>query len=195
MREDPKLETAKISACIAANYGFRIVSVTFLPIGFDLSAFVYKVVSRDENAYFLKIRSGPVHEPSLLVPRALIDRGVGNIHAPLPTRSLSLWCSLEGYDGYTAVLYPFIQGDNAMLTGMRDEQWREFGSTLHAVHASELDVALRGLLPVETFALPSATLVRRLLELVDVTAFEYPAAKSFAAFWRERAERIRSMLE
>ncbi|MGH2558690.1 MAG: phosphotransferase [Thermomicrobiales bacterium] len=194
MREDPRLDAGTISACIDAHYGIPLASVTFLPVGYDLNAAVFEVVSRNGTAYFLKIRSGPVHEPGLLVPRALIDRGVRNVLAPLPTRSSGLWCPLEGDDGHTVVLYPFVRGENAMVSGMSDDQWREFGSTLHAVHASGLGGSFRGQLPVETFALPSAALVRRLLALVDAADFEGPAATRFAAFWREHAERIRRML-
>jgi len=77
MREDPGLDVDGISS-IEERYGSRVVSVTFLPLGYDPNAAVYEVVSRDGTSYFLKVRFGPVHEPGLLVPRALIDLGVGN---------------------------------------------------------------------------------------------------------------------
>ncbi len=194
MREDPGLDVDRISACLNAHYGLQIASVAFLPIGYDLNAVVYEVISCDGLAYFLKIRFGPVHEPGLLVPRALIDRGVRNVLAPLRTRSSDLWCPLDGYTGYSVVLYPFIGGENAMVAGLSDSQWREFGTTLQAVHASGLGESFRGQLRVETFALPSAALVWRLLALVDDTEFESGAAARLAAFWRENAGRIRHML-
>ena len=81
-----------------------------------------------------------------------------------------------------------------MVAGMTDDQWREFGSTLQAVHSSGLAEEFRGQLPVETFALPSAALARRVLELTHSTEFENPVAAQFAAFWREHAERIQQML-
>ena len=192
MREDPGLDVGRLSACLDAQYDLRVVSVTFLPIGYDPNAVVYEVISWDGTAYFLKIRFGPVHEPGLLVPRALIDRGISNVLAPLRTRSSDLWCS---FDGYSVVLYPFVKGENAMVAGMSDDQWREFGSTLQAIHSSGLGEDFRGQLRVETFALPSAALVRRLRALIDGTDFESPAAAQFAAFWRENADRIRHMLD
>lgn len=194
MRDDPGLDPGKITACLGANYDLLVASVTFLPIGYDPNAVVYEVVARDGTPYFLKVRFGPVHEPGLLVPRALLDRGVPNVIAPLRTRASDLWCSLDGYDGHTVVLYPFVQGQNAMVAGMSADQWREFGSTLRAVHATGLDDSLRDRLRVETFALPPASLVRRLLVLVDDTRFDSTAAARFAAFWRENAGRIRRLL-
>src|SRR5918998_2311062 len=81
-----------------------------------------------------------------------------------------------------------------MVAGMTDQQWSQFGATLQAVHSSGLAEEFRGRLPVETFALPSAALVRRILDLLDATVFENAVATQFAAFWRENAARIRQML-
>jgi spectinomycin phosphotransferase len=190
-RDDPGLDLDTIASCLHAEYALRVTSVTFLPIGYDLNAAVYKVTAEDGAAYFLKIRFGPVAEPGLLVPWALSQRGIRNVLAPLQTRSCELWCPCEGR---SLVLYPFIVGENAMVAGMTDDQWREFGSTLRAVHSSGLAEELRGQLPVETFALPSAALARRVLELTNSTEFGNPVAAQFAAFWREHAERMRRML-
>ncbi len=184
----------KIAVCLEAHYGLRVASAAFLPVGYNPNAAAYRVVSREGEAYFLKVRFGQVDWSRLVVPRALIDLGVRNVLAPLPSRSSALWCPLDGYPGYGVVLYPFVRGESAMVAGLSDDQWREFGTTLRAVHDSGFNKRLRGRLPVETFSLPSAALVRRLLELVDATRFEGPAATRFAAFWRENAWRIRRIL-
>ena len=194
MREEPGLDVDKVVATLDAHYDLRVASVTFLPIGYDLNAAVYEVISCGGTAYFLKIRFGPVHEPGLLVPRALMDLGIRNVLAPLRTRSSNLWCPLDGYAGYSVVLYPFIRGENAMVAGLSDDQWREFGSTLQAVHGSGLDEHFRRRLRVETFSLPSAALVRRLLSLTNGARVEGDAAAQFAAFWRERTEKIHHLL-
>ena len=82
MREDPGLDVDMIVASLEAHYGLRVTSATFLPIGYDPNAAVYEIVSRDGTIYFLKVRFGSVHKPSLLVPRALIDLGIPNVLAP-----------------------------------------------------------------------------------------------------------------
>lgn len=194
MRDNPRLDVGTIAACLNAQYDLQVASVTFLPIGYDPSAAVYEVRSRDGRFFFLKIRSGPVHEPGLLVSRALIDAGIPHVLAPLPTRSSSLWCFLDGDAGHTVVLYPFIRGKNVMVAGMTDDQWQDFGSTLRAVHDSGLGERFRDQIRVETFALPSGALVRQLLAQVDNMGFESGVAGRFATFWREHAERIRQML-
>jgi spectinomycin phosphotransferase len=190
-RDDPGLDLDVIIACLDAQYDLRVSAITFLPLGYDLNAAVYKVIAEDGTAYFLKVRFGPVGEPGLLVPWALSKRGIRNVLAPLQTLSSELWCSC---DGSSLILYPFIAGRDATVTGMSDDQWREFGSTLQAVHSSGLAEELRGQLPVETFALPSAGLVRRMLDLAETAPFENVVAAQFAAFWRENATRIRQTL-
>ncbi len=194
MREDLGLDIGTIAGCLEAQYDLPVASIAFLPIGYDLSAAVYEVRSRDGTSFFLKIRFGPVHEPSLLVPRALIDLGIRNVLAPLRTRTSGLWCSLDGDTGYSVVLYPFVRGENAMVAGLSDEQWREFGSTLRAVHESGLGERFHDQLRVETFTLPSAAAVLRLLDLADTTTFESAAAVRLAAFWHANADQIRQML-
>ena len=197
MREDPGLDTGTISACLAENYGITVASVRFLPIGYDLGATVHEVVAQDGAEFFLKIRSGPVHDPGLRTPRALLERGVPNVLAPLPTQSGDLWCPLGKDHEATVVLYPFVRGENAMVAGMTDDQWRAFGATLAAVHASGLEADLGGDLPAETFALPSAALARRIAALVELEDLPEtgPAATRLAASWRAHAARIRGVLE
>ena len=190
-RDDPGLDLDAIAACLNEQYDLHVRAIAFLPLGCDLNAAVYKVVAEDGTGYFLKTRFGPVRESGLLIPWALSKRGIRNVLAPLPTRSSALWCSCAGS---SLVLYPFVAGENAMIAGMNDEQWREFGATLQAVHSSGLAEVFRGRLPNETFALPSGDLVRRILDLIDSTEFENVVAAQFAAFWREHAARIHQML-
>jgi spectinomycin phosphotransferase len=192
-REDPGLEMKAIAVSIEAHYGVRVSSIDFLPVGYDLNAVVYKVRSREGTDYFLKIRRGPVNEAGLFVPRALVDLGALNIVAPLSTQSGALWGPLGAASGRNIVLYPYIEGENAMDVGLTDDQWREFGTTLRAVHDSGLADRFRGRVPVGTFGLPSAAVVRRVVRSVSEGEFK-PAAADFAAFWRANHGRIRRML-
>jgi spectinomycin phosphotransferase len=195
MRDDPRLDLDHITLSLETHYGLRATSITFIPTGHDMYAFVYRVAGRDGSSSFLKVRAGAVYEPALSVPRALLDQGIETIIAPLPTSSGELWCPLNGYDGYTIVLYPYIRGENAMIVGLSRDQWSAFGVALSVVHGSGLESRFRDQLRIEDFALPSAAKVRRWLELVHGTQFESPAANRFAAFWRAQAGEIERVLD
>jgi len=187
MPDDPGLDETRIAECLQANYGLQAVSISFLPIGYDANAAVYRVVATDGADWFLKVRFGPLHEPVLQIPRALLDLGVRNVLAPVPTRSAALWCAL---DDAAVVLYPFIDGDNAMERGLTDEQWREFGATLRSIHDSGLDERFRGVLPRESFALPAAAVARQMFAEAANARGESAAAARLAAFLQERAGQI-----
>jgi spectinomycin phosphotransferase len=193
-RDDPGLDARMMRPCLEFNYGIRVTSLRFLTIGHDFSAFVYEVISDDGTSYFLKIRSGPVNEPALQIPRELIDRGVPNILAPLRTCTSDLCCPLDEGSGSTVVLYPFIRGENAMDVGLTHDQMREFGGTLRAVHESTLAERFGDVLRIEDFALPSAALVRRMIALAHESAIENPVARRFAAFLREHTDRIHQII-
>jgi spectinomycin phosphotransferase len=128
------------------------------------------------------------------VPRALFDQGIPNVLAPVRTVTSDLWCPLTRHDDATVVLYPFVPGENAKIAGLSDEQWRAFGATLQAVHASGLEDDFRGHLRSEDFTLPSAAAVRRLLAELAGASFASPAAARFAQFYLANATRIEALL-
>jgi spectinomycin phosphotransferase len=196
LRENPELDTSAITASLATHYGLRVASITYLPIGFDLRAAVYRAVAADGAEYFLKVRLGPVFEPGLRVPRAITDLGIPNVLAPLAARSGSLWAPVDVGENGTLVVYPFVHGESAGVAGLTPGQFRVFGETMQAVHSSGLEAQFREALRVEDFTLPSAALVRRLLALIDSgAAFASPAATRLAGILREHAGRIRATLE
>ena len=193
MRADPDLDPGRIAACLATRYEVQAATITFLPVG-HLSAAAYMVVAADGMPFFLKVKFGPLNEPGLRLSSALVDLGLSNILAPIPTRSSEIWAPLDGYPDCPVVLFPFIRGQNAKAVGLTHDQWRAFGSTLRAIHDSNLEERFRGVLPRESFALPSAATVRRLLAPLDDAPFESRAAQRFGTFWREHAGRIAHLL-
>jgi spectinomycin phosphotransferase len=194
MRDDPGLKAKNISVCLKQQYDLAAVSIEFLPIGYDPIAAAYKIDASDGRRFFLKLRFGPVNEASLLVPQALNDHGVRNVLAPLPTGTGALWLPVTGVPGCNGMLYPFIAGENAMIAGLTDEQWRMFGFTLRVVHNSGLQTQFRDVLPHESFALPSAALVRRMLALPDNVLDGGPAGGRVGSWWRAQSDRIRGVL-
>jgi spectinomycin phosphotransferase len=145
-----------LGAILHTHYGLAITAVTFLPLGQDSSAWVYRVQTANDAAYFLKVRTRVANAPGLLVPRFLQDHGVAPVIAPLPTTTGSLWA--EGA-GYALILYPFIAGTTGMAHGMADHQWITYGSILRQIHATALAPELTHLMRRETHV-PEGAAVR-----------------------------------
>jgi spectinomycin phosphotransferase len=186
MLEDPGLDPLELAAALRAGFAIEASRFTFVP-GFDMQAASYEVDGR----WFAKVRFGPVADAPLEVPRALLDAGVTNILAPVRTLISTLWHPMAG--GRILVVYPFVTGRNAMNAGMTTDQWRTFGTALRAVHDSGLEARFADRLPAEGFALPSAAVVRSVLE--QQPSFDSAAARRLQAVLQEESERIGQMLE
>src|SRR6266516_2878436 len=109
-----------LRACLRAHYGLAVAELTFLPLGQDSSAWVYRARTADDTTYFLKVRAHLTNEPGLLVPRYLYDHGIARVIAPLPTATGALWTNVGAY---ALILYPFVAGKTGMAHGMSERQW------------------------------------------------------------------------
>lgn len=196
-RDDPHLDAAALATTLVDHWGIHPSSISFLPLGFDLDATVYDVVAVDGARLFLKFRAHwdrrafPVSESGQLVARALVDAGVSEVVAPLPTRAGGLWA--ETALG-TAILYPFVDGESAMADGMSDAHWVAFGRALRAVHDASLAPDLAAELPVEAFTLPAAVLVREVDAELDGPLLFDDTSSDFARRWHSHRDRIHAAL-
>jgi spectinomycin phosphotransferase len=192
LREKPPLADAAIARCVEAAYGLTVETLTFLPIGYDPYAAVYRIDTPTQAAYFLKLTRSAIVPASLHIPRALLDLGIANVLAPLPTMQHGLWCTLEPY---SLVLYPFIDGENAMRQGMSPQQWISFGATLNAIHRSGIAARFAGEIPVENFASPMIAQVRSMQQQLHNRQWELPVQQQFAAFWQENSALIQHLTD
>jgi spectinomycin phosphotransferase len=190
--EDPGLDLSVLTAALRTAWAVDASAFTFVP-GYDMRAVSYAVSVAKGDDRFLKVRLEPsANDAPLAVPRALLDAGIPGILAPIPTLTGELTHAL--LDGRTLVLYPYVAGRNAMVAGMTRDQWRAFGTTLRAVHASGLEERFAGSLPAETFRLASAALVRQALEQARRDVWPSPAQTRLAALLRDEATTIEAML-
>lgn len=198
MREPPNLANHSIIAAVRATFGVSVSSLTFLPIGHDSSAWVYRAHASDGTAYFLKVRRGAVYEPGLVIPRYLHDRGLPNVIAPLPTAGGALWTHL---DGYALTVHPFIDGRTGMEVGLTESHWVAFGVAVKQLHSTPLTPDLARLVGRESFApkwggvLQNWDAVRQLDGRVAAGSFADPIERELGAFWRARGAQIRALVD
>ncbi len=117
IRRPPNIPQSSIIDCLRANYELDVKSLRYLPIGYDLNAYVYEAVTTEETSYFVKIRAGATNPPGLVVLNTLIDAGIPNILAPIRTISRTLWCAMGKY---SLIVFPFIRGEDAARVGLTD---------------------------------------------------------------------------
>lgn len=147
MREQPIIADDLLRSVLQDQYDLVSLTLEFLPVGLDYQAAVYRVESTQRGVYLLKITGRSLYEPRYRIPRYLNDQGIAAVVAPLPTRSGDLWVRLADW---TAVLYPWIDGDSS-LTGMTNEQWRRLGGIIRQIHQVSIPAELVTSLRTETF--------------------------------------------
>lgn len=193
MRDPPvDLSDDMLRTSLGARYGLVVADLTFLPLGQDSSAWVYRVETATCAPYFLKVRRRVTNPPSLLVSRYLHDQGVPQVIAPLPTNTQTLWTEVEGY---ALILYPFIAGTTGMEYGMAPRQWIDYGAIVRQIHVTTLAPDLAQIMQRESFVPAGASMVRDLEAHIGGRTFADPAGQALATFWHERWEDIRTLVE
>jgi spectinomycin phosphotransferase len=185
--EKPNLGDEVILTGLRERYGILASGVTFLPIGNDSTAWVYRVTASDGAGYFLKVKRGAVDPASLIVPRYVRDHGMTQAVAPLPVRDGDLSARL---DPFTLILYPFIEGENGMSAGLTDAQWVEYGEALRRLHATPLSPEIEALVRREDFRPWWSATVRAILVKVAGEDFTDPAERELAKFLRARSAEV-----
>ena len=192
MLEKPNLQDEKIIACLQNDFGLSVAQLAFLPLGADRDTFVYRAVTSDETAYFVKLRRGRFNEIVVTLPKFLFDQGIKQIIPPLTTKTGQLWASL---DAFTVMLYPFIEGRNGYEVALTEPQWQEFGAALKRIHMTALPPALANRIPQETYSPHWRDLVKHFLTRIETETFTDPIASELAAFLQTKRAEVHELVD
>jgi spectinomycin phosphotransferase len=190
MLEKPSIPDSLIISCLLTEYNLLIPQIEFLPLGADAGTAVYRAISQDGSAYFVKLRRGAFNEISVSLPRFLNNQGIAAIIAPLKTITGRLSTELAAYQ---LVLYPYIQGVDGYDHDLTDAQWRDFGAALKAVHATQLTPALAHWIPREDFSPKWREMVQSFQAQAERDYFADPSAAELAGemrAWRQVITRL-----
>ncbi len=185
MLDPPAISDDDIVARCRRAFGLFAEAVEFLPLGYDVDAWVYRVHAADGDR-FLKIRRGPVNEASLVVPAQLAARGIPHLVASIATTSGALFDAGD----LAFVLFPYIDGTSGGDAGLSRAQWTELGATLRAIHDLPVDDALRWMLRVEDFEPVWVPTLRVLEETLE--GVRDPLQRELAALWSSHRSPIQS---
>ena len=118
---------------------FLCVYVHFLPLGVDVNAAVYRIITTDSGDYFAKLRRGVFDEVMPTLPKFLADQGFAHIIAPITTTHGLLWAEVGVFK---LILYPVVEGRNAYEVVLSEQHWADFGATLKRLHTTIVPLAL-----------------------------------------------------
>jgi hypothetical protein len=63
----------RIIDCLHTDYGIEVAMLTFLPLGADTNASVYKAEAQNQLSYFVKLKRGHDHDISLYHCRVITE--------------------------------------------------------------------------------------------------------------------------
>jgi len=192
MLTQPDISTDRIIACLRDSFGLRVSEATFLPIGADVDSAVYRVTAGDGVPYFLKLRRGNFDEVPVAVPALLHAQGIPHVMAPIATTTGGLWVSAHGFSW---ILYPFFEGKNGYQVTLSRTQWAALGESMKAVHATRLPAELQARMPREAYSPRWREAVRAFDKQVEQSTYGDPIAAGLAAFWMDKRDEIRCIVE
>ncbi len=132
MLEKPAISDETLLTALHDHFDLSAAALEFLPIGYDAFAGVYRVRVADGRDYFLKVKKGGVAPVTVAIPRFLKASGIREVIAPLPTTAGELWGAV---DDFGMILYPFIEGADAITIDMTADQAGTFGRALKRIHS------------------------------------------------------------
>lgn len=190
MREPPvNLIDSEMQRCLQDEYGLAVDKITFLDLGADSRAWVYRVICSGAQ-YFLKVRQSITNKASLHVTHYLHEHDVSNVMAPLPTVRQTMWAELNGY---LLILYPFIEGSTGRVQGMSESQWITYGTTVRRIHGTDLPADLAAQMNRELFVPVGPSMVRDIELHLRAASIEDPTAEELAELWDRNREVIRAL--
>ena len=183
MLEKPDIQDETIIANMRDEYDLIVDEVAFLPLGADVNAAVYRLITRDGTPCFLKLKRGDWDETAVIFPKFLSDQGIAAIIPPRVTTSGRLWGNMGAYK---TTLYPFVSGRNGYETTLSPRHWHDFAVALRQLHAIKPPPTIANLLRRENYSPRYREAVKQLLASAENDIFNDPIAIKSAAFLRRK---------
>ena len=191
MLEKPDISDELIISQVQQEYGLPVADLNFLPLGADMGTAVYRLVTEDGKAYFLKLRKG-FQDITVTVPLFLQSQGIQEIIRPVETKAKRGWAD---FGEYKMILYPFIEGKDGFERELTDHHRKTLGRALRRIHSAELPQELRKLIPQETFSPQWRESLTSFQALAENQAFDDSTAAKLAAFMKSRRKEINHLIE
>ncbi|HRN77970.1 MAG TPA: aminoglycoside phosphotransferase family protein [Candidatus Dependentiae bacterium] len=164
MTEKQFLSNQRIIDCLNTDYGIEVAALTFIPLGADVNASVYKAQAHDNSTYFVKIKHSHHCDIGVMVQQMLHDSGIPQIIAPIKTKYGK---STHYIDDFTFIVYPFIQGLDGFNCALTNEQWVMLGKALRQIHEFQLPPFIKDKIRHETYSSKWCEAVRSIYTYID----------------------------
>lgn len=181
-----------IVECLITDYGIHVSTLTFLPLGADINASVYKAEAHDGSSYFVKLKSSHHQDISHLIIDLLQDAGIKQIIPVLKTLHNH---PTQRIGDFTSTVSPFIKGHDGFRKDLTSDQWVAFGKVLRQIHEIEVPPSVQTILKKESYSPKWREAVRQLCCFIETERRGDESAVQLVAFMKRHAASIHRLVE
>ncbi len=171
MLEKPSLPDQRIIDCLKADYGINATMLTFLPLGADIDASVYKAYANDQSSFFVKLKLLKTDslDISATIQTLLHDAGIQQIISPVKTVHGQ---STQRINEFTLIVYPFVEGQDGFSRDLTNDQWITFGKALRQVHEFHVPPLIKNQIKQELYSPQWRKSARSIYATIDAPQFK-----------------------
>lgn len=192
MIEKPSLSEQRIIDCLNTNYRIKVTTLTFLPLGADINASVYKAVAHDQSSYFVKLKRGHHPDISAIIISLLHEVGIKQVIIPIKTDHGQL---AQHLDDFTLIVYPFVEGQDGFSRDLTDDQWFTLGKVMGQIHKIDVPRSVQSLIRREDYSTKWREAVKSLYTLIETAPSGDEVALKLLTFMKKHAATIHRLVD
>ena len=193
MIEKQSLSDQRIIDCLNIDYGIKVATLTFIPLGADMDASVYKAQTHEQSSYFIKVKCGHHHDIGTIIQLLLHDAGIPQIISPIKTHDGQ---PTHHIDDFTIIVYPFIEGQDGFSNNLTNDQWITLGKALRQVHEFVLPPLIKNQIKRESYSPKWREAVRSIYTHIDAEPrVADEIALKLLTFMKEQREIIQRLVD
>ena len=191
MIEQPLLNQ-RIIDCLNTDYGIKVTRLTFLPIGADMNASVYKAEAHNQSSYFIKLKRGHHHDISATIIALLHDTGIQQIIPPIKTNDGQ---PIQHIDDFTLIVSPFIEGQDGFSRDLTDCQWVTLGKVMRQIHEIDVPPSIQLMIRREDYSPKWREAVRSLYDHIESESSNDEVSSKLMTFMKNNAAVIHRLVD
>lgn len=185
------LSDQRIIDCLNTDYGIKVVRLSFLPIGADLNASVYKAEAHNKS-YFIKLKRGRHSDISAIIITLLHDAKIQ--HVIPPVRNIR-GQPIQHIDDFTLIVSPFVEGQDGFNRNLTNDQWVTLGRVMKQIHEIDVPPSIQRMIRRENYSPKWRDAVRTLHTHIESEAAPDEISSKFIAFMKEHAAVIHRLID
>ncbi|MCP4922966.1 MAG: aminoglycoside phosphotransferase family protein [bacterium] len=176
MIKESSLSEQRLIEGLKTYYGIEVSTLTFLPLGADMHASVYKAQVYNGPSYFVKVRCGGPQDLSATLIELLRHSGIQHINPIVKTLKGQ---ATQRMGDVTLTVSPFIKGQDGFSRDLTKDQWRMLGKAMRKIHDIEVPPLIQDKIRREFYSSKWRDVVRALYPLLkseprgDVSAVNF----------------------